>query len=88
MLGLSLAVLTEGAADIHLLVKPTFFVPAHMPLISPGIEQFALAHYHGCELQLSLFEIRTAEHEAQFLAEQPSDPLGAARERRLARIQR
>jgi hypothetical protein len=35
VLGLSLAVLSERAADIHYLVKPAFFVPAHIPLVSP-----------------------------------------------------
>jgi hypothetical protein len=57
VLGLSLAVLSEGAADIHYLVKPTLFVPAHIPLVSPGIDQLALACCHGCDLQLSIFEI-------------------------------
>jgi hypothetical protein len=57
VLGLSLAVLTEGAADIHHLVKPTLFVPAHLALVSPGIDQLALASCHGRDLQLSLFEI-------------------------------
>ena len=57
VLGLSLAVLSEGAADIHYLVKPTLFVPTHIPLVSPGIDQLALACCNGCNLQLSLFAI-------------------------------
>jgi hypothetical protein len=37
-LGLPLPILRKGAADIHDLVEAAFFVPPHVPLVSPGID--------------------------------------------------
>src|SRR5215204_4158268 len=54
VLGLSLAVLTEGAADIHHLVELALFVTTNKALVRSGIDQLALARCHGCNLQLSV----------------------------------
>jgi hypothetical protein len=57
VLRVALAVLRKGAPNIYHFVKATLLVAANVTLVGSRIDEFTLACCHGCDLQLSLFEI-------------------------------
>jgi len=46
------AILGQRFSDIDYVIKPAFFIPAHVPLVTSGIDEFAFAFILLCHLVL------------------------------------